>query len=94
MKKMSLTVIAAAVLALTAATSGFAAELPTYEKADFPISPVQIQVSGASNVREQSPVPTSAASPHQLSVLIPRSKIVTTTAAAQGRTETAGRAIR
>jgi hypothetical protein len=93
MKKMSLSVAAAAVLAMTAVTNAFAAELPTYEKADFPISPVQIQVSGASNVREQLPVPTSAASPHQLSILIPRS-IIATTAAAQGRTETAGRAIR
>ena len=35
MKKMSLSVAAAAVLAMTAVTSGFAAELPTYEKAGF-----------------------------------------------------------
>jgi hypothetical protein len=90
MKNMSLS---AAVLAMTAVTSGFATELPTYEKADFPISAVQIQVLGAANVGEESPVATSGASPHQLSVLIPRSKIATTTAA-QGRTETTGRVIR
>ena len=93
MKKMSLSVAAAAGLAMTAVTSGFAAKLPNYEKAGFPISAVQVQVLGAANVGEQSPVATSAASPHQLSVLIPRSKITTTTAA-QGRTETTGRAIR
>ena len=93
MKKMSLSVAAAAALAMTAVTSGFATELPTYEKADFPISAVQIQVLGAANVGEESPVATSGASPHQLSVLIPRSKIATTTAA-QGRTETTGRVIR
>ena len=93
MKKMSLSVAAAVVLAMTAVTSGFAAELPTYEKAGFPISAVQVQVLGAANVGEQSPVATSAASPRQLSVLIPRSNITTTTAA-QGRTETTGRAIR
>ena len=39
MKNMSLS---AAVLAMTAVTSGFATELPTYEKADFPISAVHI----------------------------------------------------
>ena len=93
MKKMSLSVAAAAVLAMTAVTSGFAAELPTYEKAGFPISAVQVQALGAANVTEQSPVATSAASPYHLSVLIPRSKIATTTTA-QGRTETTGRAIR
>ena len=93
MKKMSLSVAAAAALAMTAVTSGFATELPTYERADFPISAVQIQVLGAANVGEQSPVATSAATPHQLSVLIRRSKIATTTAA-QSRTETTGRAIR
>ena len=93
MKKMSLSVAGAAVLAMTAATSGFAAELPGYETAGLPISAVQAQLLGAADVREQSPVATSAASPHQLSVLIPRSKIATTTAA-QSRTETTGRAIR
>jgi hypothetical protein len=94
MKKMSLSVAAAAVLAMTAATSGFATELPSYEKAGFPVSAVHIQVLGGANVGEQPPVATSAASPHQLSVLIPRSKIATMTTAAQGRTETTGRAIR
>jgi hypothetical protein len=90
---MSLSVAGAAVLAMTAATSGFAAELPGYEAAGLPISAVQAQLLGAANVREQSPVATSAASPHQLSVLTARSQLTTTTAA-QGRTETTGRAVR
>ena len=85
MKKMSLSVAAAVVLAMTAVTSGSAAEFPTYEKAGFPISAVQVQVLASANVGEQSPVATSAASPHQLSVLIPRSNITTTTAG-QGQT--------
>jgi hypothetical protein len=80
-KKMSLSA-AAAVLALTAATSSFAAELPTYEKAGLPISAVQLQVLGAANVRERSPVATSAASPHQRSVLAARRKLNTATDAA------------
>jgi hypothetical protein len=93
MKKMSLSVAVAVVLAMTALTSGVAAELPAYEKVGLPISAVQLQVLGAANVREQSPVATAAASPHQLSVLTPRPKI-TATSAAPGRTETTGRAIR
>ena len=50
MKKMSLSVAAVAALAMTAVTSGFATELPTYEKADFPISAVQVQVLGAAEL--------------------------------------------
>lgn len=79
MKMMSLSVAAAAVIAMTAVTSGFAAELPTYEKAGLPISAVQLQVLGAANVRERSPVATSAASPHQRSVLAARRKLNTAT---------------
>jgi hypothetical protein len=86
--------IAAAVISIAAGTAGFAAELPTYETKGFPISAVQVQVLGAANVQEQSPVPTSAASPHQLSVLTPRTKTKMTTATvAPTRTET-GRSIR
>ena len=59
MKKISLS-IAAAVLGMTAATAGVAAELPAYEKAGFPVSAVQVQVMGAENVQEVSPAAVSA----------------------------------
>jgi len=87
-KKTPLLIAAAAVISIADGTAGFAAELPTYESAGFPISPVQGQVLGAANVQEQSPVPTSTASPHQLRVLTPRTKMTSATAAAT-RTETA-----
>jgi hypothetical protein len=77
----------AAVLAMTAVAG--AAELSTYEKAGLPVSAVQLQVLGAENVQEATPVATSI-TPVQLSVLTPRHKITT----AQGRTETVGYAIR
>ena len=92
MKKTSLTIAAAAVISMAGGTAGFAAELPSYEAAGLPMSAVQVQVLGAANVREQSPVPTTAASPHQLSVLTPRTKLTTATVAPT-RTET-GRSIR
>ena len=79
--------IAAAMLALSAAGGALAAELPSYEKAGLPVSAVQVQVLGAENVREAAPVATTA-TPVQLSVLTPRSRIKT----AQGRSETVGRA--
>ena len=92
MKKTYLSIAAAALISMAGGTVGNAAELPTYEAAGLPISAVQVQVVGAANVGEQAPVATSAASPHQLSVLTPRAKLTTATAAA-GRTE-AARAIR
>ena len=79
MKKTYLSIAAAAVISMAGGTAGFAAELPTYEAAGLPISAVQLQVLGAANVREQTPVATSAASPHQL--LTPRTKLTTATAA-------------
>jgi hypothetical protein len=87
--KISLSIAVAALLAIPAATGAVAAELPAYEKAGFPVSAVQVQVLGAENVQEASPDATSA-TPFQLSVLTPRSKITT----AQGQTDTTGRAIR
>jgi hypothetical protein len=87
-KKTSLTITASAVISIAGGAAGFAAELPSYEAAGLPISAVQVQVLGAANVREQSPAPSSMASPHQLRVLTPRTKITTATAAAT-RTETA-----
>lgn len=86
MNKISLS-IAAAMLALSASGGALAAELPSYEKAGLPVSAVQVQVLGAENVQEAAPVATTA-TPVQLSVLTPRSKIKT----AQGRSETTGRA--
>jgi hypothetical protein len=56
-------------------------ELPTYEANGLPISPLQVGLLGAANVQEQSPVVTAAASPHQLSVLTPRTKMTTAGAA-------------
>jgi hypothetical protein len=91
-KKTYLSIAAAAAVLFAGGTAGFAAELPTYEVTGLPISAVQVQVLGAANVQEQSPVPTSAASPHQLSVLTPRARMTTATAAPT-RTET-GRSIR
>jgi hypothetical protein len=81
-KKTPLSIASAAVISIAGGAAGFAAELPTYESAGFPISAVQVQVLGAANVQEQSPVPTSTASPHQLRVLTPRTKMTTATAAA------------
>ncbi|MGH6707496.1 MAG: hypothetical protein ACREEK_00870 [Bradyrhizobium sp.] len=86
MKKISLSIAAAAVLAMTAASGAVAAELPSYEKAGLPITAVQLQVLGAEHVQETLPVATSAA-PVQFSAS--RNKVTT----AQGRTETVGRAI-
>jgi hypothetical protein len=87
-KKISLSIAVTAVLAMTVATSAIAAELPAYEKAGLPISAVQVQALGAEHVQEASPLATSA-TPVQVSVLTPRSKITT----AQGRPATVGRAI-
>jgi hypothetical protein len=92
MKKTYLSIAAAAVISIAGATAAFAAELPTYETTGLPISAVQLRVLGAANVQQQSPVPASTATPHQLSVLTPRTKITTATAG-PSRTET-GRSIR
>jgi hypothetical protein len=69
--------ITAAVISIAGGTAGFAAELPAYQAAGLPISAVQAQVLGVVNVGEQPTAPTSAASPHQLSVLTPRTKLTT-----------------
>ena len=79
MKKITLSIVAATAILIAAGTAGFAAELPTYEAAGLPVSPVQVQVLGAANVREQSPVATSMATVHQLSVLTPRTKLTAAT---------------
>lgn len=68
--------IATAAMLIAGGAGAMAAELPSYEVSGFPISPVQVQVLGAANVREQSPATalTAAgkqASPHQMT---PRTK--------------------
>ena len=57
----------------------FAQQLPQYEVAGFPISPLQISVLGSGRIQEQSFSPTLTldgmpASPHQIAVIGPRSK--------------------
>ena len=80
MKKTSLSLAALVAIVIAGATASFAAELPTYEAKGLPISPVQASLLGATNV-EQAQVAPSAASPHQVSVLTPRRKVNTATAA-------------
>jgi len=89
MKKTFLIAATAAMISAAAGTAGFAAELPSYEAAGLPISPVQLQVLGGANVRQQSPVATTTVTPVQLSVLTPRTKLKTATSA-----QTTGRSIR
>jgi hypothetical protein len=91
MKKTFLITATAAMISTAAGTAGFAAELPSYEAAGLPISAVQLQVLGGANVSQQSPVATSTLTPVQLSVLTPRTKLKTATAASAGTT---GRSIR
>ena len=93
MKKTYLSIAAAAVISMSAATAAFAAELPAYEATGLPISAVQLRVLGAAHVEQQPPVSTSTATPVQLSVLTPRTKKVTTATVTPGQTEN-GRAIR
>ena len=91
MQKTYLSIAAAAVISIAGATAGFAAELPAYETSGLPISAVQVRVLGAADVREQSPALTTTTSPHQLSVLTPRT---TRTAETAAPAPTTGRAIR
>jgi hypothetical protein len=66
--------------ALMLAGTSAAAELPTYEVTDFPITPHQVVVVGSVHVQEQSPTPTLTlggmpTSPHQIAVLTPCSRM-------------------
>jgi hypothetical protein len=88
MKRLFLMAATAAVL--LSGASAIAAELPTFEAMEFPITPVQTSVLGAAHVQERSPVPTlmlggMPASPVQIAVLTPRVKEV---AAAASPTKT------
>jgi hypothetical protein len=88
-KKIYLAIAAAAAIASSGATTGLAAELPSYEVAGLPISAVQVGVLGAENVQQQTPVAASTLTPLQLSVLTPRTKAIATTAR-PARPETVG----
>jgi hypothetical protein len=90
-QKTYLSIAAAALISIAGASAGFAAELPTFEAKGLPISAAQVGVLGAADVREQSPVSTAPASPHQLGVLTPRT---TRTAETAAPTPTTGRAVR
>jgi hypothetical protein len=79
----------AAAIWIAVGTAGFAAELPTYEATGLPISSVQVRVLGAANVQQQAPVPTSMATPVQLGILTPGTKVTTATVA-PARAETVG----
>ena len=76
----SLFVMAAGALLLSGVAS--AAELPSYELLGFPISLHQLSVTGTTaNVKEQSPSSSllftgMPASPHQVSVLTPRPRMI------------------
>jgi hypothetical protein len=71
--------IAAAVFVIAGGTAAFAAELPSYQTAGLPISPVQARALGADNISEQSPVAVSTVTPLQRSVLTPRTKVTAAT---------------
>ncbi|WGD48868.1 hypothetical protein QA641_24835 [Bradyrhizobium sp. CB1650] len=85
MKRISFTIAAVAALSFAGVTAGLSAELPTYEAAGLPISPVQVAVLGGSHVQGQAQVSSNAATAHQLKVLTPRK--LSTAAAAPGQTE-------
>jgi hypothetical protein len=78
-KKSALSIATA--ISIGASTVAFAAELPTYEVDGFPISPVQLQLLGGTNVREQSGASTVMTSPRQQRVVTPLSKLNAATAA-------------
>jgi hypothetical protein len=76
--------IAAFAAAISVAAAAQAAEPAGYELDGFPITRHQVAVMGASNVREQSPVPTlmlggMPASPSQMAILSPRQITTSTT---------------
>jgi len=72
-------IVATAALLLGGAGAA-AAEFPTYEVMGFPITQHQLVAIGSADVQERSPTPTLTlggmpASPHQIAVLTPRSKL-------------------
>ena len=80
--------IAALAAAMVAGSGVRADEFPSFALMGFPITPVQVQVVGAAHVEERSPIATLTeggmpASPHQVSVLTPRSGIAAQARAAR-----------
>ena len=76
LQRISITAMSALVFGIVGASAG---ELPQYEVAGFPITPLQMSVLKSSRVEEQSPRPTltldgMSASPHQIVVIGPRTK--------------------
>jgi hypothetical protein len=82
-KKLTFSISAAALAIALSAAAAFAAELPTYEAAGIPVSPVQVRVLGAAHVEQQVTAPESAVTVHQASVLTPRKLKTATVGAAR-----------
>jgi hypothetical protein len=82
-KKTSLSIAAVAAILIAGSASSFAAELPGYEVKGLPISPVQVALLGAANIRQSLAAP-SVASPHQVSVLTSQRTLDTASAASFG----------
>jgi hypothetical protein len=75
-QQISITALTALMLEAAGASAG---ELPQYEVAGFPISPLQMSVFTPGGIQEQSPNPPLTldgmpASPHQIAVTSPRTK--------------------
>jgi hypothetical protein len=84
---------AALTFAIAGGTTAIAGELPSYERASLPATPVQLSVLGSAGVQQQSPAVTLTrdgvpATPLQLSVLAPHHH----RSAAAGATTTVGAA--
>lgn len=77
--------IAAAAIAMTASTAGFAAELPSYEAGGIPVSPVQVRLLGAAHVEQQQAAPASSVTALQASVLAPRNQKTATATTGSAR---------
>ncbi len=72
--------ISAAAALILSGTAAAAGELPSYEVMGFPITPHQLVAVNSAQVQERSPAPMQTlggmpASPHQIAVLTPRSKV-------------------
>jgi hypothetical protein len=80
-KKTSLSIASVVAISIASGSAAFAAELPGYEVRGLPISPVQIGLLGAANVRQSQAAPLTA-SPHQVNVLTSPRKLSTAAAAA------------
>jgi hypothetical protein len=74
-------------LALAASAIAVAAERPTFAMKSFPISPAQVAILGAPDVREQAPsarltLGGMPASPAQIAILTPRPRMVASSSSA------------